>query len=163
VLSPRLLVGRALRLRCPVCGGGPLFRRWVVRAERCPTCGLPTVRPDAEVGALALNVMLTTATACAVIVASFALVDAAHEVVVALAAGLGVALVLPIAFYPWSHTLWGAFDLWTRPLDLGEVPPGYELEHERHHPRPITDRAFHRRLERTVERMGASLSRLARH
>ena len=30
----------ALAGRCPRCGEGPLFRRWIDSYERCPVCGL---------------------------------------------------------------------------------------------------------------------------
>ena len=31
---------RGLRKRCPRCGVGPLFRKWIRFYERCPECGL---------------------------------------------------------------------------------------------------------------------------
>ncbi len=36
------IVRRALRLRCPRCGKGPIFRRWYTYSEHaaCPACGL---------------------------------------------------------------------------------------------------------------------------
>jgi len=38
----RLLLGRALRLRCPRCGEGKIFRRVLTYSEHthCPSCGL---------------------------------------------------------------------------------------------------------------------------
>jgi uncharacterized protein (DUF983 family) len=35
----RTAIGRGLRKRCPHCGEGPLFARWV-HLERCSACGL---------------------------------------------------------------------------------------------------------------------------
>jgi len=37
------LLWRALRLRCPRCGEGRIFRRWWTYTEykTCPSCGLP--------------------------------------------------------------------------------------------------------------------------
>jgi uncharacterized protein (DUF983 family) len=37
-----MLIRRALRLRCPRCGHGPIFRRWWTYSEHraCPSCGL---------------------------------------------------------------------------------------------------------------------------
>jgi hypothetical protein len=40
-------------------------------------------------------------------------------------AALGVALVVPVAFLPSSKTVWLAADLLMRPLEPGEVRPGY--------------------------------------
>lgn len=34
----RLLLGRILRLSCPACGRGRIFRRFFLRAERCAGC-----------------------------------------------------------------------------------------------------------------------------
>ena len=31
---------RALRLRCPACGGGPVFLRWLRVCPVCPSCGI---------------------------------------------------------------------------------------------------------------------------
>ena len=39
-----VLVGRALRRRCPCCGGGGLFEGWFTMVPRCPTCGLASDR-----------------------------------------------------------------------------------------------------------------------
>ncbi|MBV8519621.1 MAG: hypothetical protein JO197_19675 [Acidobacteria bacterium] len=35
-----LVLRRGLRRRCPRCGEGPLFRRWIEVHERCSACGL---------------------------------------------------------------------------------------------------------------------------
>jgi uncharacterized protein (DUF983 family) len=39
--SIRTLISRALRLRCPRCGEGPIFRRLITYSEHaaCPRCG----------------------------------------------------------------------------------------------------------------------------
>jgi uncharacterized protein (DUF983 family) len=36
-----LLFWRALRLRCPNCGGGLILRSWFRMRPYCPSCGLP--------------------------------------------------------------------------------------------------------------------------
>ncbi|MDZ4861904.1 MAG: hypothetical protein SGJ01_00540 [Gemmatimonadota bacterium] len=41
-----LLLGCALRLRCPQCGGGSLFRSWLSIRERCLSCGLRMERGE---------------------------------------------------------------------------------------------------------------------
>ena len=33
-------IWRGLRRKCPQCGEGVLFRRWIVLRERCDSCGL---------------------------------------------------------------------------------------------------------------------------
>jgi uncharacterized protein (DUF983 family) len=37
-MTLRTVFARALRLRCPLCGRGPLFRRYFLRVERCASC-----------------------------------------------------------------------------------------------------------------------------
>ncbi|MDQ3280881.1 MAG: hypothetical protein M3Q69_05670 [Acidobacteriota bacterium] len=36
----RTVLGRGLRQKCPRCGVGAIFRRWLVFHERCSACGL---------------------------------------------------------------------------------------------------------------------------
>ncbi len=43
----RIAVWRGIRLRCPVCGGGKLFRTYVAMYSECSRCG---VRFDREAG-----------------------------------------------------------------------------------------------------------------
>lgn len=38
--SIRTVLGRGLRGKCPRCGEGPLFQRWIVTHERCSNCRL---------------------------------------------------------------------------------------------------------------------------
>ena len=53
---------RALRLRCPNCGGGPVFVSWVKMCPSCPSCG---IRYDREpeggywVGSNTINLFAT--------------------------------------------------------------------------------------------------------
>ena len=55
--GPYTHVTRALRLRCPNCGSGDLFRRWVHMKEACPGCGLLLDRGERDyfIGAYTLN------------------------------------------------------------------------------------------------------------
>ena len=41
-VRPRLrtVLGRGLRRRCPRCGEGELFRRWITVHDKCSVCGL---------------------------------------------------------------------------------------------------------------------------
>jgi uncharacterized protein (DUF983 family) len=36
----KTLLWRGARKRCPQCGEGPLYRRWMILHESCPVCGL---------------------------------------------------------------------------------------------------------------------------
>jgi len=77
------LLLRALRLRCPHCGGGPIFVSWSHLVPNCPVCGLGLERGEDGywLGAYFFNLML----------------------------------VVPCVFFPYSKTLFLAFDLLIRP------------------------------------------------
>lgn len=52
-------VGRGLRLRCPVCGQGRLFRTYFTMNEKCPSCGVAFAREHGQwVGSLDINTFL---------------------------------------------------------------------------------------------------------
>ena len=115
-------LARALRLRCPHCGSGGLFRRWVVMRDACPGCRLLLDRGERDyfIGAYTLNF----------IGAELAIVLVA--VVVGLATwpdvpwdGIQWGLVafiipFPVFTYPFSKTVWLAIDLRFRPPTLGD-------------------------------------------
>jgi uncharacterized protein (DUF983 family) len=48
---PRLstAIRRGIRRRCPRCGEGPLFRRWITAHERCSSCNLLYQRDQGDV------------------------------------------------------------------------------------------------------------------
>ncbi|MGH7630616.1 MAG: DUF983 domain-containing protein [Gemmatimonadales bacterium] len=119
------LTARALRLRCPHCGGGPLFSSWFRVRDRCPACHLRLERGEHGyvVGAYMFNIiaaeLLFGAIAAAVVVATWP-----SPPWTALQWG-GAALMIaaPLACYPFSKTLFLAFDLMFRPAQ----PEEFEL------------------------------------
>ncbi len=55
----RLVLWRGLKLRCPVCGQGKLFRSYFVMSERCDRCGVGFHREHGQwVGSLDINTLL---------------------------------------------------------------------------------------------------------
>jgi uncharacterized protein (DUF983 family) len=119
---PPLTVGRLLRRglarRCPLCGGGGLFHHWVTIVDRCPRCGFRMERIEGHwLGALGLNTIVSLAAVLVVLVAGFALTYPDGAVVAAILAIVATAVVVPLAFYPVSKTLWSAIDLAMRPLE----------------------------------------------
>ena len=106
--------GRALRLRCPYCGGGEIFKSWFNLKETCPTCGTLFEREDGYfLGGYALNLIVAEFLAVGAVILFWLLADpsvlAVQIVGVALAAGL------PILFFPFSRCLWMALDLQVHP------------------------------------------------
>ncbi|MEZ6067745.1 MAG: DUF983 domain-containing protein [Planctomycetaceae bacterium] len=54
------LIGRALRLRCPLCGVGTLFTGWFTMPVSCPGCGLKYERaPGYFLGSSYINYGIT--------------------------------------------------------------------------------------------------------
>lgn len=122
-LTTGRLIRRGLTRRCPVCGSGHVFHRHFSMVERCPRCHYRFEREQGGfIGAVGINTIVTFIVLLVVVVTSFVLTypDGAA---IALAVTLTAAVVLPIAFYPYSKTLWVAIELAMRPLEPGEADP----------------------------------------
>lgn len=108
---------RALARRCPNCGGKPLFRTWFRTVGTCPRCGLDLERGESgyAVGAYMFNIiaaeMAFAAIFLAVLFAKWP--DPPWELL--MYGGAVLMVLLPLLFYPFSKTLFLAFDLLFRP------------------------------------------------
>lgn len=108
---------RALLLRCPACGGGPVLLGWFRLAPSCPTCGLRLERGEEGywVGSYMFNIVATELL-LAVVGIAIAVATWPAPPWNALMAGGAVLMVLaPVAFLPFSKLLFLAFDLVFRP------------------------------------------------
>jgi uncharacterized protein (DUF983 family) len=135
-LTVPLLLTRGCLRRCPLCGGGNLFRTWFTIEDRCPRCEFRLERIEGHwLGALGLNSMVSFGAVLVAVIAAFALTYGDDSPVVALVIVVSTALVVPLAFYPVSKTLWSAIDLAMRPLEPDDdvdprwIPPA--TRHER--------------------------------
>jgi len=100
-----------LTRRCPRCGSGHLFHGWFTIVERCPRCDLKFEREQGYwSGALAINIAVTGAVFVLVLVIGLALTIPDVAVVEILAVLVPLMIILPIAYYPFSKTLWMAVD-----------------------------------------------------
>jgi uncharacterized protein (DUF983 family) len=114
---------RALLLRCPRCGGGGILRGWLKMHDRCPTCTLALERGEDEdfwIGAYVFNLAAGELIAIGgpllwIILAWPNPSWTAAEVLSAV-----FAVTLPFAFFPFSRTLWLAWDLSFRPSEPGD-------------------------------------------
>jgi uncharacterized protein (DUF983 family) len=116
-------LARALRLRCPNCGGGPLFRRWLVMRPSCPNCHLVLDRGEADyfIGGYVVNFVgaeLAVALGALVAIVSTWPDVPWNGIKWAL---LALMVPLPVVTYPWAKTLWLAVDLTLRPVTLGDL------------------------------------------
>lgn len=111
--------------RCPLCGSGGLFQRWVTMRERCPGCGHRFERRAEDgffLGAYVINLAFTFIALGAVLFLEIArqadIVDIPFWAFIGLA--IVAVLVVPLVGYPVSKTLWSAIDLASRPPDVVE-------------------------------------------
>ena len=124
--SPVRMIGRGLVKRCPLCGGGGLFTGWFRMRERCPRCGYLFEREEGFfLGAYVINLAITQGLLLLLaIVPLIVLLNSRPDqsLVPIVVGGLAAALVGPLAFYPFSKTIWTAIDLILRPVDAPEPP-----------------------------------------
>lgn len=117
------MLGRALRLRCPHCGGRPVLKDWFHLRERCPRCRLNLERGESDyfLGAYTLSLIAVET----VFALGFLLVlvltwpDPPWAAI-----QWGGAIVLTasvIAWYPFAKLLWLAIDLIFRPVAYREL------------------------------------------
>ncbi len=122
--SPLRMLARGLGKRCPLCGSGDLFTSWFKMRDNCPGCGHRFERdPDFFFGAYVINLAITEGLLLLLaIVPLIALLASNRDVniVPILVVGLAAAVAAPIAFYPFSRTIWSAVDLILRPADAAE-------------------------------------------
>lgn len=104
------LVSRALRLRCPFCGGSGIWQSWLTIKDACPDCGTRFAREQGYfLGSMLVNLVAAEFITVATIVALFVFTDLSWvwmEIIV-----LPMALGLPLLFWPFARTLWIAADI----------------------------------------------------
>jgi|GEM_PF-2380140 len=114
---PRLL-GRALLRRCPWCGGkGAWFRSWFKRNDRCNTCGLKWNREQDgfELGAMTVAVLITGGSVMVFLGIFIAATYPTFHVLPMVSIAAAIALVMPVITYPYTQTIWSAFDIRVHP------------------------------------------------
>lgn len=110
------LLGRALRLRCPFCGIGKLFRSWLGMHAACPHCGQRFERePGFFLGSIYINYGLTS------LIVAIAYPLLLFNGIVAetplLVGALAFVVLFPLLLFPWARSLWLGFDQWRDPRE----------------------------------------------
>jgi uncharacterized protein (DUF983 family) len=100
----KMVILRGLRLRCPVCGQGKLFRTYFRMYDNCSCCGVGFAREHGQwVGSLDINTFL---------VAFILMVGVAFgpdwSLPVSLAVYGGAAILVPLATFRFSRGVWTA-------------------------------------------------------
>ena len=110
--------------RCPVCGGGDLFDGWFRMKERCPHCDYRFEREEGFfLGALVVNFAVAEGLMAVLCIVPAIYLFATHPEAPlwpVLAGGLLAAVVAPLAFYPFSRTIWASLELMLRPAATTE-------------------------------------------
>jgi len=117
------MLWRGMTRRCPRCGTGKLFTQWFHMVERCPGCGYRFQREEGfQLGGYVINFGVTEGLVCLVVAAYILAAAANPEVSIwpVVIGGIIAAVVTPIVFFPFSRTIWAAFDLTLTPLSVIE-------------------------------------------
>ena len=116
---------RALRLRCPNCGRGRLFESWFRMRAHCPVCGLAVERGDEgyQVGSYMFNIIAAELIFAALFVGVLVATWPDPPWTLLQFGGIALMIAAPFAFFPFSKTLFLAFDLVFRPA-AGDEPVG---------------------------------------
>ena len=100
---------RSLRLRCPLCGQGKLFRNWFRMHENCPSCDIHFEREGGFfLGSIYINYGLTSLIAA--VVYPVLLFKRILPNQIAMGLVLAFVLIFPVLFFPLARSLWLGFD-----------------------------------------------------
>jgi uncharacterized protein (DUF983 family) len=109
--SMMLVVLRGLGRRCPRCGQGKLFRRWLSFPKTCPRCGLQFEREEgAFLGSLTINYGVTGIVFFALLVGWMIVTHGNVRWIPLVLASVAVVIVVPVLFYPFAKMLWAGLD-----------------------------------------------------
>jgi uncharacterized protein (DUF983 family) len=116
-----LLLARAWRLRCPACGGGPIFRGWFQSRPACPGCGLRLEREEGYyLGAMLLNLIVAELGFVAGFAVALVLTWPNPPWRLLTIASMAAVVLFPLVLYPFSRTVWLALDLLVHPPERHE-------------------------------------------
>lgn len=108
----RLLTGsgRAIRRRCPYCGGGGVFDGWFTLKKRCPNCDTLYEYEDGYLlGSYVINIGVTEVVAVLIVV--WMIAGTSMEVLQMQIWAVVLAVGMPVLFYPIAVLLWIALDI----------------------------------------------------
>lgn len=100
---------RALRLKCPACGGAPIFRGWFAMHDACPACGRRFNRDAGYLlGSIYFNYGVTALLVTILYFAMFfgEMLTDTQRLIVLTAFGI----LFPMWFFRYARALWIAFD-----------------------------------------------------
>jgi uncharacterized protein (DUF983 family) len=116
---------RAVRLRCPHCGKGPVLDHWFKMRRRCGTCGLAIERGERDyfIGSMLFNLVVAEMLFAFGFVATLLITwPNVPWDTLEWAAPLGMAAA-PFFLFPFSKLMWLGFDILLRPVTPDELQP----------------------------------------
>ena len=115
---------RALRLRCPSCGGHPVILRWFMVSDICPVCGIRLQRGEDGywVGAYMFNLIAAELVWAGSMVTIVWWTWPTPPWTGLLVGGVLLMVLMPVAFFPFSRLVFLAFDLVFRPQQPEDYP-----------------------------------------
>ena len=123
--KPRVatMIARAARLRCPHCGVGGVVDGWFAMKPRCPHCGLRPGRggDDFFLGAMMFNMVFSESLLALVLVGVGIATYPDVPWRLLQYGGIAMMVLAPLAFLPFSRTLWMVVDLLLHPVKPGEL------------------------------------------
>jgi uncharacterized protein (DUF983 family) len=119
-------LGRAVLLRCPNCGERGIFVSWFRQKDICPRCGILFNRGEQGyvVGAYMFNIIVAELIFAALFVGILLATWPTPPWGLLTYGGATLMILLPLLFYPFSRTLFLAFDLIFRPHQGDRVRQG---------------------------------------
>ena len=100
----RLALWRGLKLRCPVCGVGRLFRTFFTMHDQCPSCGVGFAREHGQwVGSLDINTFL-----CAFLLMIGVAVAPLWSLRTSLIVWCSAAILVPLVTFRFVRGIWTA-------------------------------------------------------
>jgi uncharacterized protein (DUF983 family) len=116
-----LMAWRGWTKACPRCGNRGLFVRWFTLRSTCPTCGLHFEREEGYwTGAMGANIIMTELVFVSLMILTFVVTWPDPPVREMIIGGVLFTISFPMFFYPFSKTIWMAFDRAFNPTDQPE-------------------------------------------
>lgn len=110
-------VSRALRLRCPRCGEGPLFRNWFSMFECCPHCGLKYERaPGYFLGSAYINYGFVALTLTAMYVGLHFGAEISNQMLTPPL--VAYCIIVPLILFRFARAWWLAMDCYFDPTSF---------------------------------------------
>jgi len=116
---------RAITRRCPYCGSPGIYDGYFALREQCPRCGVRFEREEGYfLGAYALNLIVAEFVGLGLAIILIFKTDLRDlQLIWQELIAVTLAIAFPVAFFPYSRTVWIA-------MDLGFHPPWHGSERQ---------------------------------